>query len=592
MKMKDSFRTFYGYKTLLLFFLISVTLTFGQKKDTKENTREMNQLLGSFFDTAPLGGVALMSIQGEVVYNKAFGNSTLNDDQLLTPSHRFRIASNTKQFTACAILKLAASGKLSLSDDITKYVKNYPTEGNVITIENLLTHTSGIADFTSAEGFSEMEAIDYEPEAFIEVFKEYPKLDVPGAAYHYSNAGYFLLGYIIEKVTGRSYGDYLENTFFKPLGMTDTYVDYPSRSSSFSTTGFVQQGPDLYVPSKHISMSIPYAAGALVSTVEDIHCWYNALKEGRVINLAGLQKAHAPFQLNDGSYTRYGYGWDIGTVTGERIIAHGGAISGYYSTLVYAPEEDILAVVLTNCNWANPAFFDLATRLTGIALGTTYYKEGPTEDLKAYEAVYKGASGTIVVSVEGGQPFFMVGEGRKRRLYSMGKDRFYSESNFTTLTFVRDTNKEIRSLQTQRAVQENFKRTDYKLPQKSIYLEIRQAVMNHTVKGLHHYQDLKTNQPDVYNFENEGELNRLGYDLLAVDRTADAILVFKTLVAEFPDAYNPYDSLGEAYFSNNELQLSKKNYERSLALNPENENAKAMLSRIASQLMVKVKENR
>lgn len=570
---------------ITLFILLSTIVLYGQNDKQVPNTQEMDELLRSFFDLGPLGGVALVSVKGKEVYKKAFGRSTLGTDRMLTPSHRFRIASNTKQFTACAILKLAETGKLSLGDDITDYIKDYPTGGHLITIEHLLTHTSGIADFTSAENFPEIEATDYEPEAFIAIFKEYPKLDIPGAAYHYSNSGYFLLGRIIEKVTGKRYGAYLKDTFFKPLGMDDTYIDYPTRNATIATRGFVQQGPDTFAPSKKISMSIPFAAGALVSTVEDIHCWYKALKNGKVVGSSYLKKAHTPFRLNDGSYTRYGYGWDIGTVVGTKIIAHGGAISGFYSTLVYAPAEDVLAVVLTNCNWADPSFFDLATRLTAMALDKTYFKkEGKLIDYTAYEAVYSGTSGKMTVSIEGGLPFLIVDGGRKRRIHRRAKDLFYCESNFTTMRFGRDSNNEIYSLEAQRSLQLDFKRTEEALPKKSIYSEVVRRVMEDTPKGLSYYQNLKTNSPDAYNFENENELNRLGYDLLATGRAADAILVFKTLIAEFPASYNPYDSLAEAYYTNNELQLAKEYYQRSLALNPGNENAKTMLSRITKRL--------
>lgn len=433
---------------------------FGQKD---YNQKAYDALLTNYFGSSIYGGAALVAKEGEIIYEKAMGMANLEDDIKLTTNHKFRIASNTKQFTACAILKLQEEGKLHTSDNMLKYIPDYPTHGHTITIEQLLTHTSGIRDFSSSEGFSEIENNEYSKEEFINYFKNLPIVGIPGEQYHYSNSAYFLLGYIIEKVSGKSYGEYLENSFFQPLGMANTFFDFPTKTVQDRALGYAQLSADEFTTCKEINMSIPFAAGGLVSTVHDMCLWYQALKNGKVVNKENLKKAHSPYQLNNDSYTRYGYGWDIGTLAGSQIIAHGGAISGYYSTLVYLPNENILAVVLTNCNWMDATFFDLATRMASVALDKIYYKNTPLSNLvlEAYEGIYKTESKSkTIITLEGNKAFMTIDGTPKRELHYIGEDTFYSEINYTTVEFLRDNEGSIKSLITTRAVSTNYIKID------------------------------------------------------------------------------------------------------------------------------------
>jgi CubicO group peptidase (beta-lactamase class C family) len=174
------------------------------------------------FENSP-GFAVLVAKNNKVLYRKAFGYANLELDVKLQPDHIFRIGSITKQFTAAAILKLEEEGKLSLQDVITKFIEDYPTHGHTITIEHLLTHTSGIKSYTSMKEWdAEMHKKDFSPEEMINFFKKEPMDFAPGEEFLYNNSGYFLLGYIIEKASGKTYEEYLKDTFFEPLGMENS----------------------------------------------------------------------------------------------------------------------------------------------------------------------------------------------------------------------------------------------------------------------------------------------------------------------------------------------------------------------------------
>jgi CubicO group peptidase (beta-lactamase class C family) len=409
-------------------------------------------------------------------------------------------------------------GKLSIQDEIIKFIPDYPTHGHKVTIAHLLTHTSGIRDFTSYENFREIEGNDYSPAEFIDIFKNRPMLSAPGEAYSYSNAGYFLLGAIIEKVSGKTYGQFMEDEFFKPLGMENMSFDYSQEVIENRATGYGEVSGGKMVNANKISMIIPFSAGGLLSTTEDMLIWYNSLKSGKIISLENLKKAHSPFKLNNGKFTRYGFGWDLGTLANSSLVAHGGAIAGFYSALVYLPKEDVLAVVLTNCNWQNASFFNLATRLAGVAIGKPYFQNQKSEvatDLEAYEAVYENETGEKTsILIESGNPYLISQTGRRYELFQLNESAFYCEDNFTTLNFERDKDGVI-SVTLTRVAPIKFKRTQAILPKKSVYLAIKGKSFTEIEEIISFYKALKSNQFAKYNFSGQNELNRFGYDLLS-----------------------------------------------------------------------------
>jgi CubicO group peptidase (beta-lactamase class C family) len=211
------------------------------------------------------GTVIYLSRGDKVLYKKAFGKASIELDVDMKVDNVFRLGSISKQFTACAILKLMEQGKLSLSDDISKYIPDFPQKNETISIETLLTHTSGVINYTGLSRFTEeVKRKDLSPKQLIDLFKDEPLEFKPGTDYKYSNSGYVLLGYIIEKLTGKTYSEYIDEIIFKPLEMKNSYYDSPAKLIVGRVPGYVQRNGQ-YRNADFLSMTLPYAAGSLVS---------------------------------------------------------------------------------------------------------------------------------------------------------------------------------------------------------------------------------------------------------------------------------------------------------------------------------------
>ena len=316
--------------------------------------RRIDSLISAGIKDGGAGATTIIMQNGKIIYLKAFGKANVELDTDMKPDYVFRLGSITKQFTACAILKLAEEGKLSIQDDIRKYLPDYPTEGKLITIENLLTHTSGIKSYTDLpEWTSELQRKNFTPIDFINYFKR-DKLDfIPGEKFMYSNTGYFILGYIIEQVSGKTYNEYITENFFKSLGMKNSCYDKTSAIIKNRVPGYQLRDGKL-VNAGYISMTQPFSAGSLLSTVEDLALWYKAVFSYKVISKESLAKAHTEYTLKDGSKTGYGYGWIIGERFGKPTVEHGGSINGFLSKDLYFPKEDLFIAVFSNSQGYKP----------------------------------------------------------------------------------------------------------------------------------------------------------------------------------------------------------------------------------------------
>lgn len=300
------------------------------------------------------GVAAIVMHHGRIVYERGFGFADIARRTPMTSQHVFRVGSITKQFTACAILKLAAGGTLSLDEDIRAYLPAYPTQGQRITIENLLTHTSGLKDYTNfAEWTPEFQKRDITPREMLEFIKRDSLSFLPGENFFYSNTNYFLLGCIIESVSGNPYEEYLRTSFFEPLGLTRTRYAIGRDQLPAQAIGYDLHSANAVV-TPPISLSQAFAAGGLVSTVGDLAAWYRALCGGRILSERDLQRAHTPYRLNDGTSTGYGYGWILSERFGRPTIEHGGSINGFFAKDLYFPEDDLLIALFSNCISYNP----------------------------------------------------------------------------------------------------------------------------------------------------------------------------------------------------------------------------------------------
>jgi CubicO group peptidase (beta-lactamase class C family) len=397
-------------------------------------------LLSQQFSNTGPGGVVLVGKEGKIIYQQAFGKADLEKDVAMQPEHVFRIGSITKQFTACAILKLAEEGRLSLQDDIRKFIPDYPTQGHSITIEHLLTHTSGIS--TGAGQWTlETRKKDLTPPELIGQFKQAPMEFTPGSSFRYNNNGYVLLGYIITLVTGTSYQEYITTHFFQPLGMTHTCFDsagsiIPNRASGYEAVD------NKYRNAAYLSMSQPYAAGAILSTAADLYTWNKALIAHKVILPESLKKAWTGYRLKNGQSTGYGYGWWLGNIQGSPDIRHDGLINGFSTFTVYLPEEKVFVAFLTNGENNNPEL--AGSRIAAIAIGKAFpQKEIPlsAEQGQTWEGVYgSAATGEQYIVYENDHLVMYAKGGGKTRLRPFAPDQCWQENTLNILTFTRDNN--------------------------------------------------------------------------------------------------------------------------------------------------------
>jgi D-alanyl-D-alanine carboxypeptidase len=291
---------------------------------------------------------------GRTLVAKGYGLANVELDVKTSPSTVYRIGSLTKQFTAAAVMRLVETGKMSLDDPIEKYLPDYPVAGRRITIRHLLTHTSGIKSYTGlGPKFWDNAALDFSHEKLIALFKDEPPDFQPGEKYLYNNSGYYLLGVILEKVTGETYGIHVKKALFDPLGLTSTaYCDNAPVIKQRAAGYQVLLGAVLNAP--YLSMKAPFSAGALCSSVTDLVAWTSALMNGKVVTRGSLDQMITPAKLNDGTMTTYGFG--LGIPNGDKkTISHGGGINGFASYMTYLPDSGTTVVVLTNLGGAKPA---------------------------------------------------------------------------------------------------------------------------------------------------------------------------------------------------------------------------------------------
>lgn len=314
--------------------------------------KELDPVFENQYPANGPGAAVLVAKNGKTLYRKAFGKANLELDVPMKPENVMELGSITKQFTAVSILKLMEEGKLSLEDPLSRFIPDYP-RGEEIKIHHLLNHTSGIKSYTDMPSFRLQARTDITPKELIAVFQDHPMDFDPGERYMYNNSAYILLGYIIEEISGMTYADYIQKNIFTPLGMRNSYYGskssvIPNRASGYQP---VENG---YKNADYLSMTIPYAAGSLMSNVDDMLLWNQAVHNNKIISEKSKQLAFQNYKRNDGKPIYYGYGWAVNEISGTPTIEHGGGIFGYTTAGIYAPNENIYVIVLTNTNGKDP----------------------------------------------------------------------------------------------------------------------------------------------------------------------------------------------------------------------------------------------
>lgn len=379
----------------------------------------------------------LIAKDGKAIYKKAVGMADLELNVPLTTDHVFEIGSITKQFTAVSILMLEEQGKLKIEDEITKYIPDYPTQGKTITIQHLLNHTSGIKSYTSMLNFMANARKDMTPTELIEVFKNEPMDFDPGEKFLYNNSGYILLGYIIEVVSGQSYADFIQEHIFDKVGMTSSY--YGSMKKIIPNRARGYQDQDGFVNADYLSLTLPYAAGSIMSTVDDLLKWQNAISANTLIKRSSLEKAINGSTLNDGEKINYGYGWTKGNVNGSPTIEHSGGIFGYVTNGIFLPEENMYVIALSNCDCSNVG--EASTQIAAIALGKPFPNKNNAialseEQLKKWVGAYQFEDSAIrYITLEDGALKSQRQDSEKFVLYPMSPTHFIFEGGSISYEF-------------------------------------------------------------------------------------------------------------------------------------------------------------
>lgn len=461
-------------KALLSALILTFVIIFSaaaQKlpKDKQGLIAAIDKILEEDYMPDAPGAAVIVAKNGKIIYHKGIGMANLELGVTMKPDMVFRIGSITKQFTAVAILQLMEQGKLSLEDDITKFIPDYPTYGHKITIHHLLTHTSGIKSYTGMNEWTpEIRKKDFTPIEMIDFFKDQPMDFEPGENMLYNNSGYFLLGYIIEQVTGVSYEDYVKKHLFEPSGMTHSLYGNDRIILKNRAYGY-QKGSDGYENAEFLSMTQPYAAGSLLSTVEDLYKWNRALVSGKLIPRKSLDLAWVNYTLNDGSMINYGYGWMPGNLQGFDMIGHGGGINGFLTLESYYPGEDLFVVLFTNCTCNST---EAVNKIAALVLGKPFnYQEIqlPVAILEEYTGVYKNQTGNQRnIYVDNGKLISQRLGGGTFEIKAFEKDKFFFEASLTSLEFKRNPqgNVEAAILKTATGFPEKWEKTDIPLPEK------------------------------------------------------------------------------------------------------------------------------
>jgi CubicO group peptidase (beta-lactamase class C family) len=333
--------------------------------------RDIDAILAAVYKPGGPGAAAIVVKDGRILLRKAYGLADVELEVPMRPEMVFPLASITKQFTATAILKLAEQGRLSVSDEITRFLPGYPTRGARITIEHLLTHTSGISSLTDLVDLRAASSQDARVTDLItDWVKDQPLDFAPGERWAYLNWGYSLLGAIVEQASGQGYAEFLRQQIFDPLGMVHTSYADNRRVVPLGVPGYeLRDGRLLKPPPGRGRVLHPGGASALLSTIDDLALWNEALCSEKVLGRASLERMFTPYRLKNGRSTLYGYGWSLGQYEGRPVEEHAGGAPGFLAHVLRMPEDHVYVAILSNMYSFNVPPQTLAHRIAALAAG-------------------------------------------------------------------------------------------------------------------------------------------------------------------------------------------------------------------------------
>lgn len=431
-------RLFHPLRVLAL----TASLFIGAYAQAPDVTPKFDEYLNALVKQDRFIGTALVARDGKVVFSKGYGLANAEFDIPNTPQTKFRLGSITKQFTAAAILLLQERGKLNVQDPICKYVGDCPKTWEPVTIHHLLTHTSGIPSYTevkSPDDFRKMSLSPVTVTGFVDSFKPKPLEFTVGEKFKYNNSGYFTLGYIIEKVAGQSYEAFLQENIFTPLKLVNTGYDTHGRILKQRATGYTRRN-GVKVNSDYLDMTVPYAAGSLYSTVEDLFAWNEALFSDKLLT----PKSRELMMTVDKD--KYAYGVGVDKRLNRQMVSHGGGINGFSTYLLRFPAEKVTVAVLRNADYGSPGPGRIAQDLAAILLGEKYEipqaQVAVKVDPKLYDAYagqYELAPNFILTITKEGDRLMSQPAGQaKLELFPSSETKFFLKDVDVQMTFVKD----------------------------------------------------------------------------------------------------------------------------------------------------------
>jgi CubicO group peptidase (beta-lactamase class C family) len=397
----------------------------------------MDQIVRAYIDNKQFMGSVLVAKAGDILLDKGYGYANLEWRIPNDPDTIFRLGSLTKQFTAASILLLEERGKLKTSDPVSTYLPDAPAAWAKITIFNLLTHTSGIPNFTEFPDYVATEAFATTPAQLVGRFENKPLDFQPGEKWSYSNSNYALLGLLIEKVSGQSYKDFLQQNIFSPLKMTHSGYDSHAAIIPHRASGYTP-GPNGPQNAGYIDMTVPFAAGALYSTTRDLKLWEDALFGGKLLSAASLKKMTTPF------LSGYAMGLGVGQSGGHTVISHNGGIEGFNTYLAYYPDERMTVVVLGNLNGGAPG--QIGGQLAAVVHGETVVLPAERREiavdpkiLASYVGSYELTPGfALVVTLEDGHLMTQATGQSKIPIFAESATRFFPKVVDAEIEFTKD----------------------------------------------------------------------------------------------------------------------------------------------------------
>ncbi|HVS91153.1 MAG TPA: serine hydrolase domain-containing protein [Mucilaginibacter sp.] len=412
---------------------------------TPQMRANINQLIDKRYKSDEPGGTVVIARNGKILYQRGFGMARLEQPTPMQPDMIFSIGSQTKQFTAVCALQLVEQGKLRVADKISRYIDKCPTSWQDITIENLLTHSSGISD-VRGNNLSITDRID--------TAKTRPLAYKPGTKVFYANIEFDLLGFILEKISGESIAVNIKKRIIEPLGLKNTYAPDHNMQIPGLVSCYIRGRDSSFYINNPNPIAVPVTgAGGLYSNTQDIAAWYEGLTNGKVIKKETLAKAWQPFILADGKASKYGYGWDAGgMVQGSPIAEHGGLSGGFCTDALYLIKEHIyVGVFLNQRTYADAT----AQELAAITLGKPYPDEIVNAmtigEIQACAGVYKDSGGAEKrFNLVNGQLYYVPGGGALRSRFAFyDKDKFYLDNTLVEGEVVRDAQGKVTAVKLQ-----------------------------------------------------------------------------------------------------------------------------------------------